>query len=74
VAGVEAHHPAVADDAHQAVGRQQDARLGQADAEVGGVHGQQQVEHHIAGQAQAEDLGGAAGIVIGAAQAWLRGV
>jgi hypothetical protein len=38
--GVETHHIAVAENPHQPVGRQQNPRLGQADAERIGVHRQ----------------------------------
>ena len=66
VAGIETHYPAVADDAHQAVGRQQNASLGQGHAKIGCVHRQQQVEQYVTGQAQAEHLGGIARVLVGA--------
>ncbi len=64
--GIETHHLAVANDAHQAVGRQQDAGLGQANAKSLGLHGQQQVKQYVAGQAQGHGQCGAArGLVTG---------
>lgn len=66
-AGVETHHMAVAEDPHQSVGRQQQAGLAQGHAEGFVLHGQQQVEQGVAGQAQAKDRGGAGRSFIGGA-------
>lgn len=60
MAGIEPRHRPVARDAHQAVGREQEARLEQGDAKRRGKHGQQQVEHRVAGECQAQRQGSTA--------------
>jgi hypothetical protein len=58
MAGIEAGDVAVADNANQAVGGQQQAGLCQSHAELIGVHRQQQIQYGVGRQRQRQGQGG----------------
>ncbi|GLK88900.1 hypothetical protein GCM10017655_19620 [Pseudomonas turukhanskensis] len=67
MAAIKPRHGAVADDAHQTIGRQQYPDFGQVQAKVAGIHRQQQLQQHIGRQGHAQREGGEAGVAVGGA-------
>ena len=60
--------PAIAGDAHQAIGGKQQPGLGQADAEIGVIERQQQIEQRVPGLCQGESKRGISGIAVRASR------
>ena len=61
---VKSRDPAIAGDAHQAIGGEQQPGLGQADAEIGVIQRQQQIEQRVPGLRQGESERGVPGIAV----------